>query len=185
MSDMITLNTGKKSSFNKTAYKPPSSMNRTNSRNPFRKNNTVTFSEDKKEVPDYKTSDFPSLGTNSNTITRPTRQKSMGYMSATKKTNTAPTVSRHDPRRNKINVSTIGNKSDVCEPKPKSFLKPKSYNDDMFDYDEREQDIVEEMRFSLSPDDFDEWYEHYLEENNKYKNGNNVDDYSDEDDYYY
>ena len=74
------------------------------------------------------------------------------------------TVSRHDPNKIVITSDNDKNKESLKIHKQyNNYSKNKyqiSYDNDYFE--ERENEIVEEMRLKLSQDAFEDWYSHHL-----------------------
>jgi hypothetical protein len=203
-SSMMTLNTGTKSSYNTTSYRPPSKKNSNdtqNRENPFMRNRSMAAQSQVKTQsppPQVNAQNFPTLN-NSRTSRKPTSSgpktslsSGSGYSAATRKqlpcaNNTQP-VRRHNPDHLVLSKTNLkANEGPINE-----FVKElgrsldyirRQQQDDIY-FHERTRNIVEEMRYSLSPDEFDDWYEHHIEENggDYYSYNNNEAEYDDDDD---
>ena len=210
-SPSITLSTGTKSSYNKTAYRPPSSVHTNTSNNAnyccdntFMCNKRNT-SDNVKHTQNYP-ENYPELGnkdTNVNEMTGHTTTKrrkipnatgpktsltSKEYSNVTKdiqkmsnehnkpiKPNSYVIHKKRMNKANKNNTDTYLNLKDLWRSKERAY----NIQQDNKYFDEREKDIVDEMRFSLSQDEFEDWYSHHLEVNklSSSENENNNDDY--------
>jgi hypothetical protein len=207
-SDMMTLSTGTKSSYNKTAYRPPTEKNtsipsnNTYSVNPFmRSDNLVVNNQENTRPlpPQVNMQNFPSLSNSSRKGRKPsscgpkTRLTSnTGYSTATQKNqvdaNTKQNTSRHIPTRVALSKKNLKTNVGVTNMLIRGLVHERHSNhhqqpNDIY-FQERSRNIVAEMRYSLSPDEFEDWYEHHVEDN-ECQNSNDDCNYYTDDDYDY
>jgi hypothetical protein len=202
-SKMMTLSTSTKSSYNTTSYRPPSEKNTTMSsnvtqrENPFMRNRNMAMqSEVKTQAPPPKVNaqNFPTLNKSCLTASKPTSSEpnksvttESGYSAATRKkipsANDLQPVRRHNPNHLVLSKTNLkANEAAINEfikELGRSLYYIRRQKHDKY-FKERQRNIVEEMRDSLSSDEFDDWYEQHVEENGGYYSNNynyNYDEY--------
>lgn len=194
---MLSLSTGNKSAYNKTAYTPPVRQNKAQNNNeprmnPFLRNNMKMMNNEqmKKQpapAPEENAVNFPVLSNGNTSTSQPTVSQSQpqphshsqitkgGYNKAVRivPEEKPQVVKGHNPNHIVLSKKNLKANEPIIQAVVNEFASSRNriLNQRLEKqyYEEHDENLIEEMRFKLNKQKFIKWCDKNIDENGKYK----------------